>query len=113
MPRRSHRAPPPAAPPPASVSDREMDTAIAAGRATPLGDVIRYIIRYRGTWWVRGNGRWLAADTALGTLLDGESERMRAQDAAVARRAAIRGAIALTRASTGTDAEHGQHEPGP
>ena len=112
MPRRRHPASPPAASPPASISDREMDTAIAAGQATPLGNVIRYIIRYRGTWWVRGNGSWLAADTALGTLLDGESDRMRAQDAAVARRAAIRGAIALTRASTGTDAEHGQ-QPGP
>jgi hypothetical protein len=113
MPRRRRPASTtPAASPPASVSDREMDTAIAAGQATPLGDVIRYIIRYKDIWWVRGNGGWLAADTALGTLLDGESERVRAQDAAVARRAAIRGAIALTRASTGTDAEHGQ-QPGP
>jgi hypothetical protein len=116
MPRRHRPASPPPGPPdpspPASISDREMDEAIAAGHATPLGQVIRYIMRYQDTWWVRGNGSWLAAGTELGTLLDSESERLRAQDAAVARRAAIRAAIALTRASTGTPAEHGQR-PGP
>jgi hypothetical protein len=116
MPRRHRSATPPPGPPdpspPASVSDREMDTAIAVGQATPLGQVIRYIMRYQDTWWVRGYGSWLAADTELGTLLDSESERLQAQDAAVARRAAIRAAIALTRHSTATRTERGR-QPGP
>ena len=81
-----------------------MDAALASGQATPLGQVISYVMRYRDTWWIRGNGRWLQSTAALSAILDKESVRIAGQDAIVARRAAIRAAIALARdtaASTG------------
>ena len=106
MPRPARPAPATEPAPAAGTSaSSEIEAAIAAGQAEPLGQVIRYIVRCQGSWWVRANGRWLAAGTELSNLLDTEAPRLRAQDVAVGRRAAIRGAIALTRGVTST-ADH-------
>jgi hypothetical protein len=83
--------------PPAVLSDTDMDTARAAGQATPLGDVITFIQHHQGFWWLSTKDGWLRIPPPLSDVLDTESRRIQAQDAAVARRAAIREAIALAR----------------
>jgi len=120
MPRRGRTTPPPqmtqppSGPAPASVTDADMDAARSSGQATPLGQVISYVMRYQDAWWIRGNGRWLQSTAALSAILDNESARITAQDAIVARRAAIRAAVALARdtAASAGDAT-GQTAPGP
>jgi hypothetical protein len=91
--------------PPAVLSDADMDAAIAAGQATPLGQVITFIMRYQDTWWLSTRAGWLLVPPHLTTILDRESERIRGQDAIIASRATIRGLITLARDATATPGE--------
>lgn len=78
---------------PKIISHAEMNAACDQDLAVPLGQVIRYILRYLDHWWVPFEGGWLRADPTLAAMLDADSARMTAQDAIVARNAAIRAAI--------------------
>jgi len=91
-----------ASPLPAILSDADMDAASASGQATPLGDVITFIMRYRDTWWLSTQAGWLPVPPHLRTVLDRESARIRAQDTVIASRATIRGLITLARDATAT-----------
>jgi hypothetical protein len=82
-----------------------MDAAIAAGQATPLGQVITFIMRYQDAWWLSTQSGWLLIPPHLTTILDRESERIQAQDAIIASRATIRGIITLARDAPATQGE--------
>jgi hypothetical protein len=111
MPRR--RTTPPAqagqpatpSPPPVILTDADMDAAIAAGQAVPLGQVITFIMRYQDSWWLSTQAGWLPVPPHLSTILDRESERIRGQDAIIASRATIRGLITLARDATAAPGE--------
>jgi hypothetical protein len=87
-------------PPRAILADADMDAAIAAGQATPLDQVITFIMSYQATWWLSTQARWLPVPQHLSTILDRESERIRGQDAIIASHATIRGLITLARDAT-------------
>lgn len=83
----------PAPEPPEIISHAEMNTARDQNLAEPLGQVIGYILRYLSSWWIPFEGGWIRADPALTAMLDAEAARMTAQDAIIARNAAIRAAV--------------------
>jgi hypothetical protein len=92
-------------PPPIVIADADMDAAAASGQASPLGQVITFIMRYQDTWWLSTQAGWLPIPPQLSSILDRESERIRGQDAIIASRATIRGLITLARDATATPGE--------
>ena len=86
---------------PEIISHADMNAAVDQDLAVPLGQVVRYILRYLGHWWIPFEGGWIRADPALAAMLDAESARMTAQDAIVARNAAIRAALNAVQAPAG------------
>jgi hypothetical protein len=77
-----------------------MQAAAASGQVVQLSQTITFIVRYHDTWWLSAPGAWLPIPAPVASVLDHEAERLRAQDAVVASRAAIRGLIALARDAT-------------
>jgi hypothetical protein len=53
------------------ISNREMTTAISAGRARPLSDDIPELVKHWGDWWVSSPDGWLKiTDAHLASRLD-------------------------------------------
>src|SRR5450755_884834 len=88
--------------PPRILTDADMDAAAASGQATPLGQVITFIMRHQDTWWLSTQAGWLPVPPHLSSILDRESDRIQGQDAIIASRATIRGLITLARDATAT-----------
>ena len=80
---------------PMIISHGDMDAACAKGLVTPLGQTIAYAVHYSGTWWIHFEGGWIRTDPVLASTLDAEAAGITAQDAIIARNAAIR-AVAKT-----------------
>lgn len=79
-------------PAPMIITHAEMNTAYDQGLVQPLGQTVAFAVHYQGTWWINYEGGWIRTDKALADTLDAESARMTAQDALIARNAAIRAA---------------------
>jgi hypothetical protein len=75
---------------PMIISHVDMDAACARGLVTPLGHTIAFAVHYSGTWWIHYEGGWIRTDPELAATLDNEATRITAQDAIIARNAAIR-----------------------
>ncbi len=75
------------------LSHAEMNTAHEQGLVQPLAQTVGYVVTYRGAWWICYEGGWIRADPELAAALDAEAERITAQDAIIARNAAIRAAV--------------------
>ena len=79
--------------PPVIISHAEMSRAIERGLVSPLGRTIAYAVHYQDTWWIHFEKGWIRTDKELADMLNAEASRITAQDAIVARNAAIRAAI--------------------
>ena len=69
-----------------------MSQAFDQGLVSPLGQTVAYAVRYQDTWWIHFEKGWIRTDKKLADMLDAEASHITAQDAIVARNAAIRAA---------------------
>lgn len=73
----------------ATMTDREMQRALAAHHAAPLGESVPEITHYRGTWWIaeETGADWRAVtDATVAADLDQAAARLAIADDAVRRR---------------------------
>ncbi|MET8139876.1 hypothetical protein ABZU32_06145 [Sphaerisporangium sp. NPDC005288] len=80
---------------PVIISHADMNKAFDRGLVSPLGQTIAYAVRYQDTWWIHFEKGWIRTDKKLADMLDAEAARITAQDAIVARNAAIRAATQI------------------
>ena len=80
---------------PLELSHAEMNAAYDSGQAVPFARAVPWLVRCQDAWWVVYEGGWLrVVDDATAENLDQRAAQMTDADAAAARDAAIRGAIA-------------------
>jgi hypothetical protein len=59
------------------VSHAEMNDALCAGTAMPLGDGLPWVVRCGGAWWVQYEGGWLrVTDESVTAELDDVAARL-------------------------------------
>jgi regulator of RNase E activity RraA len=79
---------------PLVLSFDEMNTATGHGQVTVLGSTAGYVVKYRDAWWIADNRGWVRVIVDdVAAVFDAEHDRMSAQDAIIARNAAIRAAL--------------------
>jgi hypothetical protein len=90
--------PTPAAPREIAIGSADMDEHLARGQAVPLSQVVPFIVRYQGTWWLSTQAGWLPIASPIAAVLDKHAERIRHHDAVIAaNQATIRTVIARAR----------------
>jgi regulator of RNase E activity RraA len=79
---------------PLVLSFSDMNKATDHGQVTVLGSTAGYVVKYRDAWWIADDRGWVRVIVAdIAAVLDAEHDRMTAQDAMIARTAAIRAAL--------------------
>jgi regulator of RNase E activity RraA len=79
---------------PLVLSFSDMNKATEHGQVTVLGSTAGYVVKYRDAWWIADDRGWVRVIVDdIAAVLDAEHERTSAQDAIIARNAAIRAAI--------------------
>lgn len=80
---------------PLMLSHAQAHDAIDRGLASTLGQTIAWALRYDDAWWLLSPAGWVRAESRVAATLDHYAATMTEADAAVARTAAIRRALAL------------------